>query len=122
VQVVSGLVKHIALEDMQGRRVVIVANLKAGNMRGVRSEAMVLAASSADGLKVGSRVLGVEICQQCSQGFWVSCLMMFLHEDYIILAAGGVYGQQGWQDEGQVKSLNRCIPCRIVQSFALIVC
>jgi len=53
--VVSGLVKHIALEDMQGRRVVIVANLKAGNMRGVRSEAMVLAASSADGLKVGSR-------------------------------------------------------------------
>jgi len=52
LQVVSGLVKHIALEDMQGRRVVIVANLKAGNMRGVRSEAMVLAASSADGLQV----------------------------------------------------------------------
>ena len=51
-QVVSGLVKHIPIEEMEGRRVVIVANLKAGNMRGVKSHAMVLAASSSDGSKV----------------------------------------------------------------------
>lgn len=52
LQVVSGLVKHIPLEELQGRSVVIVANLKAGNMRGIKSQAMVLAASSPDGSKV----------------------------------------------------------------------
>ena len=46
--------KYIPLEEMQGKRVVIVANLKAGNMRGVKSQAMVLAASSADGEQVSS--------------------------------------------------------------------
>ena len=51
-QVVSGLVKHIPIVEMEGRKVVIVANLKAGNMRGVKSQAMVLAASSSDGSKV----------------------------------------------------------------------
>ena len=51
-QVVSGLVKHIPIAEMEGRKVVIVANLKAGNMRGVKSQAMVLAASSSDGSKV----------------------------------------------------------------------
>ena len=45
---------YIPLEEMQGQRVVIVANLKAGNMRGVKSQAMVLAASSADGEQVSS--------------------------------------------------------------------
>lgn len=51
-QVVSGLVKHIPLEELEGRSVVIVANLKAANMRGIKSQAMVLAASSPDGNKV----------------------------------------------------------------------
>lgn len=51
-QVVSGLVKHFSNEQLEGKRVVIVANLKAGNMRGVKSHAMVLAASSQDGSKV----------------------------------------------------------------------
>ncbi|RKP36013.1 hypothetical protein BJ085DRAFT_13179 [Dimargaris cristalligena] len=47
--VVSGLVKFIPLEDMQGREVVCVCNLKPVAMRGVKSFAMVLCASSADG-------------------------------------------------------------------------
>ena len=51
-QVVSGLVKHIPIEQMQGRRVVIVANLKPSKMRGVESQAMVLCATSADGATV----------------------------------------------------------------------
>jgi len=51
--VVSGLAKFMPLEALQGRRVVIVANLKPANMRGVKSQAMVLAASSSsDGSKV----------------------------------------------------------------------
>lgn len=57
MQVVSGLVKHIPLEDMQGRSVVIVANLKPSNMRGIKSQAMVLAASSSDGQNVGFQFL-----------------------------------------------------------------
>ena len=47
--VVSGLVKHYSLEEMQNRKVVVVANLKAANMRGIKSHAMVLAATGADG-------------------------------------------------------------------------
>jgi aminoacyl tRNA synthase complex-interacting multifunctional protein 1 len=43
--VCSGLVKHFSLEAMQERYVVVVANLKPVNMRGVKSTAMVLCGS-----------------------------------------------------------------------------
>ena len=43
--VCSGLVKYIPLEEMQNRYVVCVCNLKEVKMRGVMSQAMVLAAS-----------------------------------------------------------------------------
>ncbi|KAJ1972474.1 G4 quadruplex nucleic acid binding protein [Dimargaris verticillata] len=47
--VVSGLVKFIPLEEMQNRNVVLLCNLKPANMRGIKSHAMVLAATSPDG-------------------------------------------------------------------------
>lgn len=37
---------------MLGARVVIVANMKPANMRGIKSQAMVLCASTPDGAKV----------------------------------------------------------------------
>jgi methionine--tRNA ligase beta chain len=43
--VCSGLVKYIPIEDMQERFVVCVCNLKEVKMRGVMSQAMVLAGS-----------------------------------------------------------------------------
>ncbi|ODQ65713.1 hypothetical protein NADFUDRAFT_82696, partial [Nadsonia fulvescens var. elongata DSM 6958] len=43
--VCSGLVKYFPIEAMQGRMVVVVANLKPVNMRGIKSTAMVLCAS-----------------------------------------------------------------------------
>ncbi|KAK9457814.1 hypothetical protein V1511DRAFT_490913 [Dipodascopsis uninucleata] len=43
--VCSGLVKYVPIEDMQQRYVVVVANLKPVNMRGIKSEAMLLCAS-----------------------------------------------------------------------------
>lgn len=43
--VCSGLVKYIPIEEMQKRMVVCVCNLKEVKMRGVMSQAMVLAAS-----------------------------------------------------------------------------
>ncbi|KAL6976566.1 methionine--tRNA ligase [Sarracenia purpurea var. burkii] len=50
--VVSGLVKYIPLEDMQNRKVCVLCNLKPATMRGIKSQAMVLAASSSDHTKV----------------------------------------------------------------------
>ena len=45
IQVVSGLVSWYKKEELLGKQVVVVENLKPTNLRGVRSEAMVLAAS-----------------------------------------------------------------------------
>jgi len=47
--VVSGLVKYIPEAEMQDRKVILVCNLKPANMRGIKSQAMVLAATSTDG-------------------------------------------------------------------------
>lgn len=41
----SGLVNHVAIEDMQERYVVVIANLKPVTMRGIKSCGMVLCAS-----------------------------------------------------------------------------
>lgn len=46
--VVSGLVKFIPIEQMQNRKVCVLCNLKPAAMRGIKSQAMVLAASNAD--------------------------------------------------------------------------
>ncbi|SCV73269.1 BQ2448_7195 [Microbotryum intermedium] len=43
--VVSGLVKYMSLEQMQGATLITVCNLKPANMRGVKSFAMVLCVS-----------------------------------------------------------------------------
>ncbi|GAB5587843.1 G4 quadruplex nucleic acid binding protein [Umbelopsis nana] len=50
--IVSGLVKWYPLEEMQNRTVLVLCNLKPANMRGVKSQGMVLCASPADGTKV----------------------------------------------------------------------
>lgn len=56
--VVSGLVKHIPIEQMQNRMVVILCNLKPAKMRGVLSEAMVMCASTPDKVEVLSPPAG----------------------------------------------------------------
>ncbi|KAL1807894.1 hypothetical protein ACET3Z_024884 [Daucus carota] len=43
----SGLVKYIPLEHLQDKKVVVLANLKPRNMRGVKSSGMLMAASDA---------------------------------------------------------------------------
>ncbi len=57
-QVVSGLRKYMAVEALTGRRVVLVANLKPAAMRGVKSQAMVLCATSPDGTRVPAHLEG----------------------------------------------------------------
>lgn len=44
--IVSGLRKYITLEDLKGQNVLILANLKPRNMRGIKSNGMVLCASN----------------------------------------------------------------------------
>ena len=49
-QVVSGIAQHYAPQDLVGKTVVIVANLKPAKIRGVESNGMILCA--ADGTDV----------------------------------------------------------------------
>lgn len=65
IQVVSGLAKYIPLDQMTGRLVVVVKNMKVASLRGVQSEGMVIAASSEtkvelvtppDGARPGERI------------------------------------------------------------------
>ena len=51
-QVVSGISKFYTPEEMVGKHVVVVANLKSAMLRGVESQGMILAASTEDKLEV----------------------------------------------------------------------
>ncbi|HEY8240920.1 MAG TPA: methionine--tRNA ligase [Kiritimatiellia bacterium] len=51
-QVVAGIAQHYKPEDLVGKTVVVVANLKPAKIRGVESNGMLLAASSGDGLSL----------------------------------------------------------------------
>lgn len=44
--VISGLVKHVPIEEMRNRLVVVLCNLKPAKMRGILSEAMVMCGST----------------------------------------------------------------------------
>ncbi|XP_069781855.1 aminoacyl tRNA synthase complex-interacting multifunctional protein 1a isoform X2 [Narcine bancroftii] len=50
--VVSGLVRHVSIEEMQNRLVVMLCNLKPAKMRGVVSQAMVMCASSPEKIEI----------------------------------------------------------------------
>ncbi|NLY29436.1 MAG: methionine--tRNA ligase [Firmicutes bacterium] len=49
-QIVAGIAQHYTPDEMVGKRIVVVANLKPAKLRGVLSEGMLLAASTKDGL------------------------------------------------------------------------
>ncbi|KAJ8328102.1 G4 quadruplex nucleic acid binding protein [Batrachochytrium dendrobatidis] len=50
--VVSGLVKYMSESALENRKVVVLCNLKPAKMRGIESQAMVLATTSSDGATV----------------------------------------------------------------------
>ncbi|KAF9206154.1 G4 quadruplex nucleic acid binding protein [Podila verticillata] len=69
--VVSGLVKHIPIEEMQDRWLVCVCNLKPATMRGVKSFAMVLAATDDSGkLELVEPPKGSKPGDKCYFGNW----------------------------------------------------
>ena len=66
-QIVSGIRKHYSPEEMVGKKVMVVTNLKPATLAGVESEGMILCAEDADGnlsLMVPEKKMpaGAEIC------------------------------------------------------------
>lgn len=53
-QIVSGIAKHYAPDELVGKQVIVVANLKPVKLRGVESQGMILCASEGDDLKIAS--------------------------------------------------------------------
>ncbi len=51
-QLVAGLASHYSPEDLVGRQIVVVANLKPAKLRGELSQGMLLAASDGDGVAI----------------------------------------------------------------------
>ncbi len=58
-QVVSGIAKHYTPEELLGRQVILVANLKPVTLRGVESHGMILAASDGDRLTLATLADGI---------------------------------------------------------------
>lgn len=54
--IASGLREHCTLEEMQGRLVLVVCNLRPARLAGFSSNGMVLAAKGADGKVLGTRL------------------------------------------------------------------
>ncbi len=48
-QIVAGIARHYACDDLIGKRIIVVKNLKPAKLRGELSEGMLLAATAADG-------------------------------------------------------------------------
>jgi methionyl-tRNA synthetase len=66
-QIVSGIKAHYSPEEMVGKKVMVVTNLKPAKLAGIMSEGMILCAEDADGnlsLMVPEREMpaGAEIC------------------------------------------------------------
>ena len=66
-QIVSGIRKHYSPEEMVGKKVMVVTNLKPATLAGVKSEGMIICAEDADGnlsLMVPEKKMpaGAEIC------------------------------------------------------------
>ena len=51
-QIVSGIAEYYKPEDMVGKTVIVVSNLKSAKLRGVESQGMILAADTPDGVQV----------------------------------------------------------------------
>jgi methionyl-tRNA synthetase len=59
-QIVAGIKKHYSKEDLVGRNIVVVTNLKPANLRGKESNGMLLAAAEISGEKETVKLLSAE--------------------------------------------------------------
>ncbi len=77
-QIVSGLVGHYTMEELLNQNVVVVYNLKPAKLRGVKSQGMLLAASSGEG---ENEVVEVLFVPNASSGDRVSLKGVALPEE-----------------------------------------
>ncbi|KAG7483105.1 aminoacyl tRNA synthase complex-interacting multifunctional protein 1 [Solea senegalensis] len=105
--VVSGLVKHIPLDQMQNRMAVLLCNLKPAKMRGVVSQAMVMCASSPDKVEIldppGGAVPGERVTFQGFPGL-----------ELIGVSVGVVFGCRGDSQKCEIKLPNMCVSPRLL--------
>jgi len=59
-QIVAGIAKHYSAEELVGRKIVVVANLKPAKLMGELSEGMLLAASDETQLSLLDPGIGIE--------------------------------------------------------------
>jgi len=64
--IVSGLVKHVPIEEMQGRIAVFLLNLKPAKMRGVLSEGMIMCANTPEKVEILVPPAGAQIGDKIS--------------------------------------------------------
>lgn len=57
--IVSGIAQHYTEEELAGRNVIVIANLKAAKLRGIESRGMLLAASDGEGRLVLADAPGI---------------------------------------------------------------
>ncbi len=67
--IASGLREHHTLEEMQGRLVLVVCNLRPAKLAGFVSNGMVLAAKSEDGTKASEKIT----CQPVKTASFFCC-------------------------------------------------
>jgi len=53
-QIVAGIAEHYQPDQLVGKKIIIVANLKPAKIRGVESQGMLLAASNDEGLTIAT--------------------------------------------------------------------
>lgn len=69
--IVSGLVGHYTADELTGKTIVVVANLKPAKLRGIKSEGMLLAASAPDtreGAPEGAEIVEVLFLDNVAPG------------------------------------------------------
>ena len=115
--VVSGLVKYIPEEKMQQRKVTVLCNLKPANMRGVQSQAMVLAATSTDGATVSNILIRFHML--CIGPGTVGVAKGFmLHGGGLVVCSYRSMQYLICMQRGRMCSMSRCVyrwPCQPTQ-------
>ncbi|KAH7665474.1 Methionine--tRNA ligase protein [Dioscorea alata] len=92
--VISGLVKYIPLEEMQDRKVCVLCNLKPASMRGIKSHAMVLAASNGDHTKLSLDASQCSVFCPLLDGNCTTCMNCLYIVELVEPPASAVVGEQ----------------------------
>jgi methionine--tRNA ligase beta chain len=97
--IVSGLVNFVPQEEMQDREVVVICNLKARSMRGIKSHGMVLCASDEGHENVEPLIPppGCQVRQTCGHASLLSYTQEVDLCPYVLLLLLGLFHLVSWR-------------------------